>query len=69
MVVCTPNKLARVYVKLNYSISRNLYRLWRQVTVKGRIFKQIILGWGVEIGQVETLQLLGEKNVNKQKKE
>ena len=37
--------------------------------MKGRIFKQFILGWGIEMGQVEALKSLGEKNKNKQKKE
>lgn len=56
IVVWTLNKLARVYVKLNYSIFRNSYRLWREVTVKGRIFKQFILGLGVEMGQLKALK-------------
>ena len=43
-------------MKLSYSISRHLYKLWREVTVKGRILKQFILGWGVEMGQVEALK-------------
>ena len=37
--------------------------------MKGRIFKQFILGWGVEMGQVKALKQLGEKSINTQKKE
>ena len=38
--------------------------------MKGGIFKQFILGWGVEMGlQVKALKQLGEKNINTQKKE
>lgn len=36
--------------------------------MKGRIFKQVILGWGVEMGQVEALKYLGKKNINNKRK-